>query len=86
MQVLVRESRSTFQFYASGRRFCQRLTAKLDFARRQDLLSMAYYNFTPREDYVDIEVVMNDNCMPPLVRITTKRSAGQGIAPQAARA
>lgn len=67
-QVLVRESRSSFLFYASGRRFCQSLTARMHLQQRQDLLSLVYYKFTPRDDFVDMEVHMNDSSMPPLVR------------------
>ena len=64
---MVRETRSSFLFYASGRRFCQSLTARAELLRRQDLLSLVYYKFEPREDYVDLEVHMNDGSMPPLV-------------------
>ena len=66
--MLVRESRSSFLFYASGRRFCQNLTARMQLQQRQDLMSLAYYKFTPRDDYVDVEVHMNEASMPPLVR------------------
>jgi len=66
-QVLVRQSRHSFLFYATGRRFCQGMTATIELRRRQDLLSMAWYRFAPRDDYIDIEIVMNDTCMPPMV-------------------
>ena len=39
LQVLIRESRNQFLFYATGRRFCQSLTAQLDLQQRQVSLS-----------------------------------------------
>ena len=64
----MRQSRNSFLFYATGRRFCQGLTAHIELKRRQDLFSMASYRLAPRDDYIDMEIVMNDTCMPPMVR------------------
>jgi Protein of unknown function (DUF1682) len=52
----MKESHSIFKFYASGRRHCQSMLATMDLRKRQDLLTMAYYLFSPREDVLDIEV------------------------------
>ena len=76
-QILVRESRNSFLLYASGRRFCQSLKAKVELQRRQDLLSLVYYRFEPRDDYVDLEVHMNDASMPPLVRPSSRQGIGK---------
>lgn len=39
-EVLMKETRSNFKFYASGRRYCVGFLATLDLRRRLDLLIM----------------------------------------------
>lgn len=69
-QVMERVSNSEFKLYATGRRFCSHMSAKLALRRRQDLLSLLLYQVVPRPDVVDIEVAMSEGAMPPMVRPT----------------
>ena len=46
----------------------------------QDLVSLAWYQFSPKEDIVDIEVKMLDNSMPPMVRIGDSRAHMHALA------
>ncbi|KAL0053529.1 hypothetical protein WJX82_007043 [Trebouxia sp. C0006] len=45
MDLILRESMSKFNIYATGRRFCKSFQATLDLQHRQDLLYMACYMF-----------------------------------------
>jgi hypothetical protein len=75
-EVLMKETSSNFKFYASGRRFCRGFLATLDLRRRQDLFSLALHLVSPHDDMIDIEVLMSDNTMPPMVlAIATPRLA-----------
>lgn len=65
--ILERVSNSDFKLYATGRRFCSHLSAKLSLRRRQDLLSLAWYSVQQRPDIVDLEIAMSEGAMPPMV-------------------
>eukprot|EP00193_Tetraselmis_chui_P013432 CAMPEP_0177787980 /NCGR_PEP_ID=MMETSP0491_2-20121128/21835_1 /TAXON_ID=63592 /ORGANISM="Tetraselmis chuii, Strain PLY429" /LENGTH=457 /DNA_ID=CAMNT_0019309473 /DNA_START=276 /DNA_END=1649 /DNA_ORIENTATION=- len=66
-EIMMKESHSLFKFYASGRRYCQGMLASLDLKRRQDLLSYLLHAVFPKDDTLEVEVYMNEACMPPLV-------------------
>lgn len=66
-ELLMRESNSTFKFYASGRRHCESLVATIDCRARHDLLRLASYLAVPRTDIINIEVQMNEGSMPQIV-------------------
>jgi hypothetical protein len=69
MDLILRESMSKFNIYATGRRFCKSFQATLDLQHRQDLLYMACYLVSPRQDRIDIDIPMNENNMQPLVLV-----------------
>lgn len=69
MDLILRESMSKFNIYATGRRFCKSFQATLDLQHRQDLLYMACYMVSPRQDRIDIDIPMNENNMQPLVLV-----------------
>lgn len=76
MDLILRESMNKFNIYATGRRFCKSFQATLDLQHRQDLLYMACYFISPRQDRIDIDIAMNENNMQPLVLvIATSRLA-----------
>jgi hypothetical protein len=66
-EVIMRQSNNSFLFYASGRRFCSELRANLELRRRQDIFAQIWYHISPRPDFVDIEIAMNEGAMPPTV-------------------
>jgi hypothetical protein len=45
----------------------QGMLASLDLKRRQDLLSYLLHAVFPKDDTLEVEVYMNEACMPPLV-------------------
>jgi len=69
MDLILRESMNKFNIYATGRRFCKSFQATLDLQHRQDLLYMACYLVSPRQDRIDIDIPMNENNMQPLVLV-----------------
>ncbi|CAM9599001.1 unnamed protein product, partial [Phaeothamnion confervicola] len=85
--VLARESQDTFLCYATGRRGCLGLVAQLQLARRQDLLSVAYYAAirlsggggggasVAREtgDTLTVSVAVPADAMPPVVLAICRR-------------
>lgn len=78
--LLIRQSASSFQFYATGRRFCRSLTAHLDLRKRQDLLSYLVRLVSPGDDVLDIEVEMNEAAMPPIVLAIAAPRTIRGLA------
>eukprot|EP01026_Neomeris_dumetosa_P046009 TRINITY_DN3910_c0_g1_i2.p2 TRINITY_DN3910_c0_g1~~TRINITY_DN3910_c0_g1_i2.p2 ORF type:complete len:437 (-),score=77.46 TRINITY_DN3910_c0_g1_i2:357-1667(-) len=66
-EILMRESKNIYKFYASGRRYCKGLLATLDLQPRQDIVSLLLALVWPKDDRVEIEVNMNESCMPPMV-------------------
>ncbi|KAL0023249.1 hypothetical protein WJX79_010583 [Trebouxia sp. C0005] len=69
MDLILRESMNKFNIYATGRRFCKSFQATLDLQHRQDLLYMACYLVSPRQDRIDIDIPMNENNMQLLVLV-----------------
>ena len=67
--MIVRESLNKFNIYATGRRFCKNFQATLDLKHRQDLLYLASYVISPRQDRIDIDIAMNEGNMQPLVLV-----------------
>ncbi|KAL3150962.1 hypothetical protein ABBQ32_000705 [Trebouxia sp. C0010 RCD-2024] len=67
--MILRESMHKFNIYATGRRFCKNFQATLDLKHRQDLLSLASYVISPRNDRIDIDIAMNETNMQPLVLV-----------------
>eukprot|EP01024_Parvocaulis_polyphysoides_P026326 TRINITY_DN24013_c0_g1_i5.p1 TRINITY_DN24013_c0_g1~~TRINITY_DN24013_c0_g1_i5.p1 ORF type:complete len:444 (-),score=81.95 TRINITY_DN24013_c0_g1_i5:504-1805(-) len=66
-EILMRESKNIYKFYASGRRYCQGLLATLELQPRQDVLSLLIALAYPKDDNVEIQVFMNEASMPPMV-------------------
>lgn len=67
--MIMRESMNKFNIYATGRRFCKNFQATLDLKHRQDLLYLASYMISPRQDRIDIDIAMNEANMQPLVLV-----------------
>lgn len=67
--TIMRESMNKFNIYATGRRFCKNFQATLDLKHRQDLLYLASYVISPRQDRIDIDIAMNEANMQPLVLV-----------------
>ena len=67
--MIMRESMNKFNIYATGRRFCKNFQATLDLKHRQDLLYLASYVISPRQDRIDIDIAMNEANMQPLVLV-----------------
>lgn len=67
--IILRESMSKFNIYATGRRFCKNFQATLDLKHRQDLLYMASYTVSPQADHINIDIAMNEANMQPLVLV-----------------
>lgn len=69
MDLILRESMNKFNIYATGRRYCKSFQATLDLQHRQDLIYMACYLVSPRQDHIDIDIPMNEANMQPLVLV-----------------
>ena len=67
--MIMRESMNKFNIYATGRRFCKNFQATLDLKHRQDLLYLASYVISPRQDRIDIDIAMNEANMQPMVLV-----------------
>eukprot|EP00892_Ulva_mutabilis_P011576 jgi/Ulvmu1/8791/UM048_0046.1 len=66
-ELVMKNSHSEFQLWASGRRFCQGMLINVRLRSRHDLLALASYAINPCEDHLVIEVSMHAACMPPTV-------------------
>ena len=75
-EVLLWDSPSCFKLYATGRRYCQGMLATLNLKPRQDLLMRLWGLVSPSEDTLEVEVCMNEGCVPPIVLVIgTPRAA-----------
>jgi hypothetical protein len=77
---LLKESHSTFKFYASGRRNCQGVLCTLELRKRHDLfgLALALVDLSTTRDTLTVEVQMNEDTMDPFVfAIVRKKEAAR---------
>lgn len=75
-ELLIKESQCRYLLYASGRRYCASANATLNLRPRQDLLLSLWGVLFPSKDMLDVEVVMQEGSMPPMVLlIATKKLA-----------
>lgn len=75
-ELLIKESQCRFLLYASGRRHCTSASATLNLRPRQDLLLTLWSVLFPSKDVLDVEVVMQEGAMPPMVLlVATKKLA-----------
>ncbi|MQL72768.1 hypothetical protein Taro_005102 [Colocasia esculenta] len=65
--LLLKEGQDAFKFYASGRRFCQRLLATMELRPRHDLIARILDLVFPKRDTITFEVIMNEDAMDHLV-------------------
>ena len=65
--LITAETNSCYNLYASGRRFCHSLRARLNLIQRQDLIFRAAQLVAPQDDELEVEVEMLESCMPQLV-------------------
>ena len=70
---MVKQSQSTFTFWASGRRYCESLEATLYLKRRQELSSHILYLFNPEDDQISIDIHLNDESMDTFVFAVAQR-------------
>uniref|UniRef100_A0A5B6YH25 Coiled-coil domain-containing protein 47 n=1 Tax=Davidia involucrata TaxID=16924 RepID=A0A5B6YH25_DAVIN len=75
--LLLKEGHNVFKFYASGRRFCQRLLATMELQSRHDLISRLYNMIVPCKDEITFEVYMNDDAMDQVVFALAKKKAAK---------
>lgn len=71
--LLLKEGQNVFKFYASGRRYCQRLIATMELKSRHDLISRLYNMVVPSKDEITFEVYMNDDAMDQVVLAVARK-------------
>lgn len=77
--LLLKEGQTVFKFYASGRRYCQGLLAKMELKSRHDLISRIYNMIVPTRDEISFEVYMNDEAMDQVVFAMAKKKAAKAM-------
>ncbi|KMZ58315.1 putative Coiled-coil domain-containing protein 47 [Zostera marina] len=77
--LLLKEGQDVFKFYASGRRYCQRLLATLELKNRHDLISKIVDLVLPKEETITFEVVMNDDAMENIVFAMGKKKLAKSM-------
>lgn len=70
---LLEEGKQNFRYYCTGRRFCSRFVADLQFSPRFDLFSRVANVVLRPSDYVTIDVGLNATDMDPFVFSVTKK-------------
>lgn len=76
---LLRETSSLYKLYASGRRHAAGLLAHIHLIPRQDAFSLISQILAPSEDYVQVDVFMNEESMPPIVLAVATPKAGRAL-------
>eukprot|EP00899_Mesostigma_viride_P005533 jgi/Mesvir1/14981/Mv14643-RA.1 len=72
--LMSKETPNNYKFYATGRRYCDRLVAILDLKCRQDLFTyMTSYLLFNRMDTLKIEAHMSADAMEPIVFFVGKK-------------
>jgi hypothetical protein len=73
----LKEGLDVFKFYASRRRFCQRMLATMEMLARHDLLSKLVDLIFPKKDMIIFQVLMNDEAMDHALQEIGKYSSAQ---------
>ncbi|KAL3724170.1 hypothetical protein ACJRO7_036227 [Eucalyptus globulus] len=77
--LLLKEGQNVFNFYASGRRFCQGLQATMELKSRHDLILRMYNLIVPCHDEITFDVYMNDDAMDNVIFAVAKKKAAKGM-------
>eukprot|EP00667_Euglena_gracilis_P009426 EG_transcript_9581 len=70
--LLVKDSASDFEFYATGRVHCQSCLVSLALRQRQDVTCRLTELVFPKSDRMILEVAMNDDCLEPLCFVVAR--------------
>lgn len=77
--LLLKEGSNSFKFYASGRRYCQGMVAKMELKNRPDLISRVFNMIVARRDEITFEVYMNEEAMDHVVFALAKKKKAKAM-------